>query len=302
MNVVIITTAAEAYHQFLCAEIARRHRVVAVLHPRWKALGRRERRRLRRRNIEKFGWLHLVLRRLARARFPHFGWDESADLERAQRRFFPDASELYRRHVAPVARAVDDINAPEGVELLRGFEPDVVLCSGGPIYREPLIRAAKLMLNYHTGISPLYNGSYTIYWTYANRQPHLTGGTLMRMSPVVDGGDILAHYLPEVEPGDTPADQFMKCIAGGARLYNAFLDDLARGRPFVAVPQGRPFLNYYTSDWGVDQNLAIERSIKNDICKKYARPEIVRTYWNLEDPVKAREAVRQTLLDLVYHA
>jgi methionyl-tRNA formyltransferase len=301
MNVVIITTREEAYHQYLCVELARRHNVVAVLHPRPRIWTRADVRRARRRDIEKQGLAYYVLRKLARNRFKTLGWDEREDLARAQQRFFPHAAEDYRREVAPRAHDVDDINAPEGVELLAGFRPDVVVCSGGPIYREPLIRAAGLMLNFHTGISPLYNGSYTIYWTYANRQPHLTGGTLMLMSPVVDGGDILAHFLPDVEAGDTPAVQFMKCIAGGVRLYGDFLADLARGAPYATAPQGRPFLNYRDDDWTVAQNLAIARNIRNKICKKFVRGEIVRKYWDLGDREAAREAVRRTLLELIYH-
>jgi folate-dependent phosphoribosylglycinamide formyltransferase PurN len=302
MNVVIITTREEIYHQYLCVELARRHNVVGVIHPRPKRWTRADVRQARRRDIQTFGLTYYVLRKLARNRYKTLGWDEQADLEQAQRRFFPDAAEAYRREVAPRARDVDDVNAPEAVDLLRSLQPDAVVCSGGPIYREPLIRAAGLMLNFHTGISPLYNGAYTVYWTYANRQPHLTGGTLMLMSPVVDGGDILAHFLPDVEAGDTPATQFMKCIAGGVRLYDAFLTDRARSAPFTKVPQGRPFLNYRDSDWSVCTNLAIARHIRNKVCKKFVRGEIVRKYWDLGDAEAAREAVRGTLLELVYHA
>jgi methionyl-tRNA formyltransferase len=300
MNVVVVTTREPVYHQYLCAELVKRHHVVAVLHPRRAAPSRRERRALHRKSIAKVGLLQHLLIKLGDNRFRRFGWDQQRDLAQAQRRFFPDAPAEYARLAAPLARDVDDINGSAGVELMRSLAPDVVVCSGGPIYREPLIRAAKLMLNYHTGISPLYNGSLTVYWTYANRQPHLTGGTLMRMSPVIDGGDILAHYLPAVEATDGPADQFMKCIAGGVRLYDRFLTDLAAGKPFVAVPQGPPFLYYVGQDWSVQQNLAVERHVEAGICAKHVRDERVHEYWRRPDAASARDALRQVLLDLVY--
>ncbi len=302
MNVVIITTREPVYHQYLCAEIARRHHVVAVLHPQKPVHTRAESRALRRKNIEKFGHLHHLLQKLGKNRFRSFGWNERADLERAQRKYMPAAEAEYQSLVAPKAETIADINSREGIARLASFQPDVVLCSGGPIYRRALIQSTKLMLNFHTGLSPIYNGSYTIYWTYANRQPHLTGGTLMRMSPVVDGGDILAHYRPAIAADDTPADQFMKCIMGGARLYNRFLDDLAAGKSFVSVPQGPPFLYYYGHDWTVFQNLTIERSIKNQICKAHVRDEIVNDYWTLPDPAAARAALREVLLSMVQHA
>jgi folate-dependent phosphoribosylglycinamide formyltransferase PurN len=301
MRVAIVTSREELYHQHLCVEIARRHEVVAVLHPRAREFSRRESRQMRQDNLRKFGYVHHLLQRLARNRYFTLGWDEQADLQQAQQRFFPGVEADYQRHVAPLARDVDDVNSPDGIALLRSFRPDVVVCSGGPIYRAPLIEAVQLMLNFHTGISPLYNGSSTIYWTFANRQPQLTGGTLMTMSAVVDGGDILAHYLPEVEADDTPAAQFMKCLIGGTRLYCEFLDHLAQGKPFVGVRQGRPLFNYYGSDWTVAQNLAIARSIDKRICARHVRPEIVRRYWHHESRDSATSAVRQTLMELIYH-
>lgn len=256
---------------------------------------------MREHNIRKFGFLQHVLHRLAKNRYFKVGWDEQADLQQAEQRFFPGVEANYERHVAPLAHDVADLNSPEGIALLNSFRPDVVVCSGGPIYRAPLIDAVELMLNFHTGISPLYNGASTIYWTFANRQPHLAGGTLMKMSAVVDGGDILAHYLPDVEADDTPASQFMKSLIGGTRLYCEFLDHLAAGKPFVGVRQGRPLFNYYGSDWSVAQNLTIARSIANRICAGHVRPEIVRRYWGDQSRDGAAGAVRQTLMELIYH-
>jgi len=300
MRVAIITTKEESYHQHLCVEIVRRHNVVAVLHPRAREWSRRESREMRRRNIENVGYVQHLLQRLARNRYFKVGWDEQADLQRAQERFFAEVEADYVRFVAPLARDVDDVNSVEGIALLSSVQPDVVVCSGGPIYRAPLIDAVELMLNFHTGVSPLYNGASTIYWTFANRQPHLTGGTLMTMSTVVDGGDILAHYLPDVEAADTPAVQFMKCLIGGTRLYIEFLDHLAAGKSFVGVRQGRPFLNYYGSDWTVAQNLSIERSIAKQICARHVRPEIVCRYWQVGSREIATERARQLLLELIH--
>ena len=139
-----------------------------------------------------------------------------------------------------------------------------------------------------------------MFWTYANRQPHLTGGTLMKMSPSVDGGDMLAHYLPAVEADDTPGSLFMKSIAGGVAMYNQVLDHLESGGNITSVPQGRSFLHYYSYQWTVQQTLLIERFVRNRICKELVRPEIIAEYWNLEDDDSARVAVKETLSGLVF--
>ena len=141
-----------------------------------------------------------------------------------------------------MARIVEDINSPDSVRLLTDMKADVVVNSGGPIFKAPLLQAAPLVLNYHTGISPIYNGSDSVFWTFANGQPHLTGGTLMVMNAGVDAGDMLAHYLPSVEPEDTPGRQFMKTIVGGVALYCSFLEHLEAARPFVSAPRAPHFI------------------------------------------------------------
>ncbi|PKF50407.1 hypothetical protein AT251_11915 [Enterovibrio nigricans] len=106
----------------------------------------------------------------------------------------------------------DDINSIESIEKIAAYNPDVVVCHGGPLYTKEFIDAFKLVLNYHSGISPVYNGSDSHMFAFANGHPHLSGGTLMVMNPKIDGGDILAHYLPEIEDGDWPGRLFTKLI------------------------------------------------------------------------------------------
>lgn len=303
MNVVMMTTPHEDYHKYLCAEIAKRHNVVAVLHPSpppppKRLLHLSEHRK----SIGKYGFLYHVLDRLANNKFKVFGWNLKRDVAEAEHRFFPEAEAQYDELVADKAHYVANINGPEGVELLRGLKPDVVINSGGPIYRAPLIEAAKLMLNYHTGIAPVYNGADSVFWTYVNGQPHLTGGTLMVMNKEVDGGDMLAHYLPSVDADDTPGAQFMKTIRGGVDLCSRFVDDLTAGKTYVGVPQSRPMRFTYSSEWTVYQNMMIARRVRQRICERFVRPEVVSEYWNLGDPVAAKRAAEGFLLKLVYDA
>ena len=81
----------------------------------------------------------------------------------AEAELFPRADDDYDASVATLAQDVEDINGPAGVSLLRDLRPDVVINSGGPIYKRALIEAAPLMLNYQTGLSPIYNGSESIF-------------------------------------------------------------------------------------------------------------------------------------------
>ncbi len=302
MNIVIITTKTELYHRYLCAEIAKRHNVVGVLHPISPPIPSfQQRLKHHWKNARRYGMLWYLLQKLAKNRIKHFGWNMVKDVEQAETRYFPNAQADYQTYVADCAFDVKDINAPESVKLLAQFKPDVVVCSGGPIYRAPLIEAAGTMLNFHTGISPIYNGAWTVFLTYANRQPHLTGGTLMKMSTTVDGGNILAHYLPAVEAFDTPGSLFMKSIIGGTALYNLFLDDMVAGRKYLELPQGKPFRHYYAYEWTCYQTLTIERHIRHQICRKFIRDEIIAKYWDIGDKQTAKQLLKQTLLELVYN-
>ena len=299
MNIVIITTD-ELYHQYLCVELESRHNVLAVLHPQRRKTTGLQDREMRRDRLARYGWIHFLLWKLIRNRLYSPGWNEATAMATVERRYFVNVRRDYQARIAGKAHKVEDINSEEGIALLSSFEPDVVVASGGPIYSASVVNTSKLMLNYHTGISPLYNGAYTVYQTFANRQPAMTGGTLMRMSTVVDGGDILAHYLPAVAAGDDPVDLFMKAMIGGVELYNRFLTHLTQGKQFVGVAQGAPFRTYFESEWTAYQTLAIERYIKQNLCAKYARDAICQEYWHLEGGEMARAALKDFLVRLVY--
>ena len=80
---------------------------------------------------------------LGAVRNPLSGWDWISAFDRAEEDFFGDAAGAYDDHVRPIARVVDDVNAPAAVDLVRELAPDAVVCLGGPIYREPLIRTCR---------------------------------------------------------------------------------------------------------------------------------------------------------------
>lgn len=303
LKVIIITTPDEVFHKYMCVEIMRHHEVVAVLHPIPTAKPRKLFDFEYHRNmIKKVGFPYYVLTKIGNNKIHKFGWDLSADIAAAETKLFPTAETDYEKKIGNLAHFIENINGAETVELIKSFNADVIVNSGGPIYRAPLIKATPLMLNYHTGISPIYNGSESIFWTFANGHPQITGGTLMVMDTGVDSGDMLAHYLPKIEADDTPGIQFMKTIKGGVELYIDFLNDLKKNIPYVGVPQGKPFHYTVSSEWSVHQNLMIDRYVKKKICKQFVRPEIKSIYWNKTDKANARTEAEAFLLKRIYNA
>ena len=97
---------------------------------------------------------------------------------------------------------------------------------GGDIIKNEFINSFKYCFNFHSGISPFFNGNKTNFNACANFRPNFVGGTLMRMSEKIDGGDILMHYLPEINYNDNPGSLFVKGIIGAVEMYTYLLSDI----------------------------------------------------------------------------
>jgi methionyl-tRNA formyltransferase len=293
---IAVVTGELAHHKHVCATLAERHDVLAIVHPvRAGANGVAGKLRRVTKELHDGGLASAALRALGHPRSPLAGWNSASDHERAERRFFPHAEAAYARLSPSLVRRVADPNDAAVVELIRRLRPDAVVCLGGPIYRQPLIDACALMINFHSGVSPLYNGASTIEFAYANGHMHLCGGTLMTMSTVTDGGDILAHYFPSIEEGDTPATLFMKTIRGGAELFNRFLLHLDAAGTFAKCRQPPALFSFRSRDWTVYQSRRIRYHVDRGTIRSHLRDEEMLDYWASSSDEEARANVAETL-------
>lgn len=299
VRVAIITPAQPLHHQHFCAFLARRHDVVGIVHPRPRVNGKGGQLKRLRREVRDYGAGHALIRTLASVPGPLRGWDAGAARGPALSAVFNGAAAEYAELAAPVAVSVDDVNSAATIDHLQGLGADVVVCLGGPIYRKPLIEAVPLMVNFHSGVSPLYNGTSTIAFAFANGHPHLCGGTLMLMSTAVDGGDILAHYLPSIEHGDDPATLFAKTVKGAADATDAFLTHLEGGAAFTSCPQPPPLFYYRGADWTMYHGQRVRRALQGAIADEHLRDERLQPYWDAADPDDARRRVNDTLAGLL---
>jgi folate-dependent phosphoribosylglycinamide formyltransferase PurN len=214
--------------------------------------------------------------------------------------YFPNATERFRQAIDQRRVHRVEVNAAEGVALIRRLRPDVVLCMGGPVYRAPLIDACQLMLNFHAGLSPFYNGADSIDFAFANGHPHLCGGTAMVMSEVVDGGDILAHVLPEIQRVDTPATLAAKTVREAPSVFAQILSHLEGGGSLTALPQPPPLFYTRGFEWTVVHDGAVRRHIEDGTVGRHVRPARVIEYWREPSEEDARELLVATSLDLLH--
>jgi methionyl-tRNA formyltransferase len=245
--------------------------------------------------VVRSGVTHSLLWALASLSNRWVGWDWAGAIRETESRFFPGVAAAYDDVVARVAVHVQDVNAEATVRLVCEAAADVVLCLGGPIYRAPLVNACRLMVNFHSGVSPLYNGASAIMFAFANGHINLCGGTLMTMSPAIDGGDILGHYLPAIEAEDTPATLFLKTVRGAAEAADGFLAHLGRTGSFAKCPQPSPLFYYTSGDWTAHYAGQLQRHLRRGSAARAARQaELVQYYASTSDE-EACAHVRQTV-------
>jgi len=268
MRVIVVTGTSSAQKYFASA-IAAKNDVVAVLHPTSKPP-------ITARQI-------IASRGKVLTRVPLVsGWDQRRATRVAAAQMIPDADESYVLRCRRVARTVTDVNSADSIRSMLSLRPDVVLCFGGPIYGARFIEAFPAVLNYHTGLSPIYNGAASIYFAFANGHFACCGGTLMRMSRRIDGGEILGHVRPAIASNDTPATLFLKAVQGGAMLSNALLADIQSGwSPVTSVPQHVPKFYYRGRDWSLRQTWSIAAHLRSRSIARFAREQELHAYWLL---------------------
>jgi folate-dependent phosphoribosylglycinamide formyltransferase PurN len=293
---VAVITGEELHHKHLCVSLNEAHDLVGVIHPRRRTLSVSERLRKGTREMRKAGIAPTVNRALNTHAI--VGWDLRSDMQRAELAF-KDAGAQYDEIDDSIKHNVSDVNSTDGLELVHSFNAEVVVCLGGPIYRQPLIDACHLMLNIHTGVSPLYNGASSISFAFANGHPHLCGATIMVMNTTVDGGDMLAHYLPLLESGDTPGTIFMKTVRGGVEGVVALLDHLAEGKKIARCRQPPPLFYYRSKDWTVETARRTKRHVQGDAAARHARQPRTVAYWAADHDDEARQQLGDTVLDLL---
>jgi len=100
-----------------------------------------------------------------------------------------------------------------------------------------LLRAAYGGIGYHPSLLPLHRGRDAVKWAVRLRE-RVTGGTVYRLSPHVDGGNILAQQHVFIRPDDTAEELWRRDLAPlGVRLLAATVAQFARDGFVNGQPQ-----------------------------------------------------------------
>lgn len=139
-------------------------------------------------------------------------------------------------HGVPVFQP-EKINTPEAIAGLKAFAPDslVVAAYGQILSPEVLAVAPHGGINVHASLLPKYRGAAPVPWAIYHGET-CTGVTIIRMSPQMDAGDILAQQAVDILPEETAGELEARLAQLGARLALQVIDQIERGQ-LRPIPQ-----------------------------------------------------------------
>jgi methionyl-tRNA formyltransferase len=139
-------------------------------------------------------------------------------------------------HNLPVFQP-DSANTPESIEHIRTYSADIfVVAAYGQILSSDLLRVPpKGGINVHASLLPKYRGAAPINWAIYHGETE-TGVTIIRISPRMDAGEMLAQGKEPIHPDDTTGTLQPRLADLGARLALQVLDQIDAGTE-QGIPQ-----------------------------------------------------------------
>lgn len=131
-----------------------------------------------------------------------------------------------------------NINTPEAITHLQAqFPADiyVVAAYGQILSKEVLSLPARGGINVHSSLLPKYRGAAPIAWAIYHGDTQ-TGVTIIRMTPRMDAGEMLAQGTETIHPDDTAGTLEARLAKLGASLALNVLEQIEQGTE-QGIPQ-----------------------------------------------------------------
>lgn len=131
----------------------------------------------------------------------------------------------------------DRINDPESLERIRELRPDLIVTAAyGQILSADLLGIPRLGgINLHGSVLPAYRGAAPVARAIQNGDPE-TGVTVIRMTPKVDAGGMIAFARTPIEPNESAGELEDRLAALGAPLLVETIGEILDGTAQV-IPQ-----------------------------------------------------------------
>lgn len=132
---------------------------------------------------------------------------------------------------------VEDLHAPDSLELVQDFSPRLGLVLGAPILRRSLFSLPEAgTLNLHKGRVPDYRGMPPAFWELWNGEPSV-GCTVHWVDDKLDTGAVAARGVVHCEPFSTVRGLQLQLDEVGVDLVGSVVQDVIAGTA-AREPQG----------------------------------------------------------------
>lgn len=133
----------------------------------------------------------------------------------------------------------ESVNSSEGIAQLRDLKPDllVVAAYGQILSKEVLSIPTMGGINVHASLLPKYRGAAPVAWAIYHGESK-SGVTIIRMSPSLDAGDMLAQESLDILHDETAGELEARLALLGARMAIETIEKLKAG-PIVGSKQDK---------------------------------------------------------------
>jgi methionyl-tRNA formyltransferase len=144
--------------------------------------------------------------------------------------------EIAIEHQVPVFQP-EKIKLPDGLAQLQSLSPDLlVVAAYGQILSKDLLSIPSLgAINVHASLLPKYRGAAPVAWAVYHGEKQ-TGVTIIRITPGLDAGEMLAQESVEIQEFETAGELETRLGLLGARMARETVDRMAEG-PIIGVQQ-----------------------------------------------------------------
>jgi len=169
----------------------------------------------------------------------------------------------------------DEINTPEIFQIVKSFQPDLMIAFGSSIIKEPLLSILPKghFLNIHLGLSPYYRGSGTNFWPFVNNELEYVGSTILHIDPGIDTGDIITHVIPKIELHDDVHKLGCKVIKESAITLKKIIERIENGNKIPRTKQWKIENEKYYRIKDFDELVLLKykENLKNGIVRNFLK-------------------------------
>jgi methionyl-tRNA formyltransferase len=164
----------------------------------------------------------------------------------------------------------DDINSENTAKFVNSVNPDVALIFGSGLIKEPVFSALpRHTINIHSGLSPRYRGSATLFWPFYFMEPNFAGSTFHYIVSEPDAGNVIHQCVPDLDLNDKIHDVGCKTVLKASMEAIQLLKLFEKEGKWTTYKQKGTGKNFLDRDFKPEHLRIIYNLFDNDMVKQY---------------------------------